>query len=103
MGSEVDGFSDYLVLRPDKAGVSDLLRLLLSARVSDNQSVDCPIDTEIGEAKRRWAVFVSLLLQKILLFSRKPMARIGLAIEFWLNLLMANNGLLSLLWNLFTG
>ncbi|XP_074585071.1 triacylglycerol lipase OBL1-like [Curcuma longa] len=103
MASEVDGFTDYLVLRPDKAGVSDLLRLLLSARVSDNQSVDCPIDTEIGEAKRRWAVFVSLLLQKILLFSRRPMARLGLAIEFWLNLLMVNDGFLSLLWNLFTG
>ncbi|KAG6522494.1 hypothetical protein ZIOFF_019634 [Zingiber officinale] len=103
MGSEVDGFSDYLVLRPDKAGVSDLLRLLLSPRVSDNQSVYCPIDTEIDEAKRRWAVFVSLLLQKILLFSRRPIARMGLAIEFWLNLLMVNNGLLCLLWNLLTG
>ncbi|XP_042425807.1 triacylglycerol lipase OBL1-like isoform X1 [Zingiber officinale] len=103
MDSEVDVFRNYLVLRPDKAGVSDLFRLLFSAKVCDNPSVDCPIGTEIDEAKRRWAIFISLLLQKILLCSSTPMARLGSAILFWLNLVADNNGFLSLLWNLFTG
>ncbi|CAL9127172.1 unnamed protein product [Musa textilis] len=103
MASEGDGFSDYMVLRPDKAGVSDLFRLLYSSKVAENESVDCPVDTQINEWRRRWAIFISLLLQKTLLLWRKPMARLGSALEFWLNLLMDNHGFVSLLCNIFTG
>ncbi|RWV91164.1 hypothetical protein GW17_00046571 [Ensete ventricosum] len=92
MASEGDGFSDYMVLRPDKAGVSDLLRLLYSSKVAENESVDCPVDTQIGEWRRRWAIFISLLLQKTLLLWRTPLAWLGSALEFWLNLLMDNHG-----------
>ncbi|RRT66311.1 hypothetical protein B296_00018860 [Ensete ventricosum] len=92
MASEGDGFSDYMVLRPDKAGVSDLLRLLYSSKVAENESVDCPVDTQIDEWRRRWAIFISLLLQKNLLLWRTPLAWLGSALEFWLNLLMDNHG-----------
>lgn len=53
--------------------------------------------------ERRWIIFISLLVQKMLLYLRKPMAITGSVVELWLNLLSSNGGFLALLLNLLKG
>jgi hypothetical protein len=97
-GDDVDsggGFcddTDFMVLRPDKGGLRDLVHLLWSPKVAENAAVDCPTGTEIAEARRRWAVFVSLVAQMLLLWAKRPVALLGRAAEYWMNLLNENGG-----------
>ncbi|KAF7080682.1 LOW QUALITY PROTEIN: hypothetical protein CFC21_084717 [Triticum aestivum] len=84
--------SDFMELRPEKGGVRDLLHLLWSPNVAENDAVDCPTGTEIESARRRWAVFVSLVAQMVLLWAKRPVALLGRAAEYWMNLLNENGG-----------
>ncbi|KAG0469690.1 hypothetical protein HPP92_016390 [Vanilla planifolia] len=96
-------FGDYLVLRPEKVGFWDVLRLLYSGKLDENSCVDGPPGTEIGELKRRWVVFVSLLIQRLLLLSSSSMAKVGSVVVFFGNLVTDNGGLLSLFVNYLRG
>lgn len=89
-------FSDYLVLRPDKAGLFDLLHVLYSGKVDENECVIGPPGTEITRMRRRWAIFITLIIQKTLLLFSSPMARFGSAVVFFGNLVTDNGGLISL-------
>ena len=93
-GSEI--FSDYLVIRPDKGGVRDLFNILYSGKIDENDSVEAPEGTLIIEMRRRYAIFISILLQRILLFWKKPLSWFGTAILFWVNLLWENGSFCSL-------
>uniref|UniRef100_J3LHF7 Fungal lipase-type domain-containing protein n=1 Tax=Oryza brachyantha TaxID=4533 RepID=J3LHF7_ORYBR len=84
--------SDFMVLRPDKGGLVDLFCLLWSCEVAENAAVDCPVGTVIAERRRRWALFVSLVAQMMLLWTKKPVALLGRATEYWMNLLNENGG-----------
>ncbi|KAF8660849.1 hypothetical protein HU200_057439 [Digitaria exilis] len=85
-------FSNFMVLRPDKGGFRSLFHLLYSCKVADNDAVDCPIGTEVAERWRRWAIFVSLVAQMLLMSIKRPLAAFGRAIEYWMNLLTDNGG-----------
>jgi len=85
-------YSDFMVLRPDKGGLYDIFHLLFSCKVSENAAVDCPAGTEIADWRRRWAVFVSLVAQVLLLWAKKPVALLGRVTEYWMNLLDENGG-----------
>jgi hypothetical protein len=87
-----ESFGDFMVLRPDKGGVRSLLHLLCSCNVADNDAVDCPVGTEVAEHRRRWAIFVSLVAQMLLLCVKSPMAAFGRAVEYWMNLVTDNGG-----------
>ncbi|KAL5714412.1 hypothetical protein ACHQM5_016377 [Ranunculus cassubicifolius] len=89
---------DYLVLEPEKGGIYDFLHLLCSPHTETNQLTDCPKGTEISEFERRRIIFMSLAVQKILLYIVKPMAWFGAMYEMWLNL-----DLFVLFMNLFKG
>lgn len=78
--------NDYMVLRPDRAGPVELLHLLFSAKVGRNGAVDCFSSTEVRSFRRRLAIFLNLLLQVILLSLAGPLAALGAAVEFALNL-----------------
>lgn len=92
MDGRDDFFSDFMVLRPDKGGLRSLVHLLCSRNVADNDAVDCPIGTEVAQRWRRWVIFVSLVAQMLLLWVKRPMAALGRAIEYWMNLLTDNGG-----------
>lgn len=90
-----DFFADFMVLRPDKAGLRSLLHLLYSCDVADNDAVDCPrgtVRTEVAQRWRRWIIFVTLVAQQLLLWVKRPMAALGWAIEYWMNLVTDNGG-----------
>ncbi|TVU16420.1 hypothetical protein EJB05_39981 [Eragrostis curvula] len=76
----------YMVLRPDRASPVEVLHLLISAKVGRNRAVDCFTSTEIRSFRRRLGIFFNLLLQVILLTLAGPLAALGAAVEFVLNL-----------------
>ncbi|KAK9053911.1 hypothetical protein SSX86_024986 [Deinandra increscens subsp. villosa] len=55
------------------------------------------VERSIGDTIcRRFIIFASMLIQKVLIWVEKPMARIGFLIELWLNLLSSNGGVFRL-------
>ncbi|TVU28667.1 hypothetical protein EJB05_20196, partial [Eragrostis curvula] len=91
-GGDYGFCSDFMVLRPENAGFYHLFHLLSSRKVDENDAVDCPVGTEIAEWRRRRALFVSLVAQMLLLWAKKPVALLGRATEYWMNLLTENGG-----------
>ncbi|KAK3128683.1 hypothetical protein QOZ80_6BG0465150 [Eleusine coracana subsp. coracana] len=79
-----------MVLHPEEGGFRNLLHLLCSCKVAENDTVDCPSGTEVAERWRRWAIFVSLVAQMLLIWVKRPMAAFGRAIEYWMNLVTDN-------------
>uniref|UniRef100_A0A0D9WAK7 Fungal lipase-type domain-containing protein n=1 Tax=Leersia perrieri TaxID=77586 RepID=A0A0D9WAK7_9ORYZ len=78
--------NDYMVLRPDRVGPYELMHLLFSPKIGRNRAVDCFTSTEIHSFRRRFAIFMNLLLQLFLLSIVGPIvAVVGNAIEFALN------------------
>lgn len=53
--------------------------------------------------EHRWVIFVSILVRKIIAICGKPMEWMGYLVEFILNLLSHNGGLLGLLFNALHG
>ncbi|KAF7100169.1 hypothetical protein CFC21_101708 [Triticum aestivum] len=86
-----DEFSgDFMVLRPDKGGVRSLLHLLRSSDVSESDAVDCAAGGK--EVADRWIIFVSIVAQMLLLWVKTPLAKLGSAVEYWMNLITDNGG-----------
>lgn len=68
--------------------------------------VDCP-NEELNMTKeplsRRWVFFISILIQKVLIKTAKPLTGFGNAIEYWLNLQNVNGGFFRLIFNSLRG
>lgn len=94
--------TNYLLLEPEKASVLDLCKLLFSSNVEKRKFVDCP-DGVREPFGRRWIMFVSVVMQKLLQATSKPLARFGNGVENWLNLLSGNGGFFGLIMNSFKG
>ncbi|KAK9948927.1 hypothetical protein M0R45_004480 [Rubus argutus] len=92
--------SSYMLLEPNDVGFFDLIYILFSNNLEKRKFVDSSDDKE-DEFQRRWLIFLSIVVQKLLQFVAKPMAVIGWAIEMFLNLLSSNGcSLRELLLNL---
>ncbi|KAI9165799.1 hypothetical protein LWI28_020745 [Acer negundo] len=104
MGCDCDkSFStNYMVLNPEEVGLFDLINMLFSSNIEKRKFVDSS-EVEEQDFWRRWIMFISIVVQKLLLFFSKPMSIFGSAIEFFLNLLSINGNLASLLLNLVQG
>ncbi|XP_047325178.1 triacylglycerol lipase OBL1-like [Impatiens glandulifera] len=102
---EEDLYKDYLVLNPESASFFDLVRILCfpSHSLKELDFIDVQETKNLNGLRRRWLIFVSLLVQKILIKIKNPMALVGTLLETWLNLLSINGGLLYLLLNFITG
>lgn len=94
---------NYMLLKPEECSVLDLARILFSGKnIGQKDFVDCPNDemtTTKEHLSRRWVIFISLLVQKVLIATAKPLAGFGNAIEYWLNLLNVNGGFFRLIFN----
>ncbi|KAH0971444.1 hypothetical protein GBA52_023600 [Prunus armeniaca] len=94
--------SNYLLLEPKDVGFFDLIHILFSNNLEKRRFVDSFEQTE-DEFARRWLIFLSVVVQKLLQLVAKPMAIIGWGIETCLNLFSSNRNLVGLLLDLFRG
>ena len=94
--------SNYMLLKPEEASIFDLIHILFSGNVEKRKFVECPQGTE-EPFGRRWVMFVSVLMQKLLKLVAKPLASFGSALEHWLNLLSSNGNFFRLVFNFIRG
>lgn len=101
----VDSCNDFLELKPHHASLLDLVRVLFSTHdsLSRRNFVETSDANHLKGLGLRWIVFISLFVQKLLLYLSKPVARMGYVIEMWLNLLSSNGGFCQLLSNILKG
>ncbi|XVE87118.1 hypothetical protein DITRI_Ditri18aG0090600 [Diplodiscus trichospermus] len=79
------GFSyRYMMLKPEEVTFLDLIMILCSKNLRDRKSVDSSAETE--DFATRWHMFISIVVQKFLLFISGPLALMGSVLELWLNL-----------------
>ncbi|CAN1813483.1 Triacylglycerol lipase OBL1 [Linum perenne] len=90
-----------MLLDYDKIAILDLIRLLFSTNIEQRKFIDSKEGKE-EIFKRRWIIFVSIVVQKLLQLISKPLYFVGWCIEMWLSLLTNNCGLLGLLVNILT-
>ncbi|XP_010549231.1 PREDICTED: uncharacterized protein LOC104820486 [Tarenaya hassleriana] len=97
---------NYFLVDPNKASFLDLLLVLFTSDLSKRKFVDSPPET-LGTSRStftsRFIIFAAVVVQKILIFLRKPLAKLGGAFTFWLNLLDNNGGFFKLIVHLLTG
>lgn len=97
--------SNFLVLRPNKANPIKLLRFLWSGYITDGADamIECPKREQEENRKHKVVIFLSLLVQMILLWIAKPLRCIGSAFEWLLNLPSSNQNWLGLIHNVLHG
>ncbi|BFG18383.1 hypothetical protein CerSpe_046570 [Prunus speciosa] len=97
----------YFFLKPEETSFLELLRLLCSSDVGKRRFIEIECSEEdvnkVTELRRRWVIFISVVLQWSFLFFRDPLARTGDVFDKWLNLISANGGLLKLFINRLKG
>ncbi|GJW24715.1 hypothetical protein Tco_0038526 [Tanacetum coccineum] len=105
MASAEQFCENYLVVDAKKASLYDIACILIcSTDHLNNKSFyeELSQDDErssLDNFWRRWLIFASVLAQKVLIWAKGPMARIGSTIEIWLNLLSSNGGFFRLVIN----
>lgn len=107
---DTNGGSDdvfrYLIVRPEKCGVWDLVNYSLWGDIeSGARFLESSDHVSVGaeEADHRWVILVSIVARKILHLFSKPMEFTGFVVEFFLNLVSLNGSLFGLLYNLLHG
>jgi len=97
---------NYFVLDPREATVTDLMRLLFYSDLENRKFVDTSVENlenRLCEFRGRWIIFVSIVVQKLLIILRKPLSFLGFALGFWLNLPSSNGGFFKIFLNLVKG
>ncbi|KAA8547100.1 hypothetical protein F0562_003529 [Nyssa sinensis] len=89
----------YLVLKPEEASLLDLFHILFSGEIESRKFVKC-LKVKEKFLERRGIIFFSVVVQKVLQFTAKPMSWFGSKFELWLNLVSSNNNFGVLLLNL---
>eukprot|EP01018_Ginkgo_biloba_P008004 Gb_19034 [translate_table: standard] len=92
---------EYLVVHPDNGGILELLFFLLVRK--RHGFIECPEHIRPRQMDQRWAIEFSILVRKFLKFVAKPMAWVGICIEFILNLLSNNGGIIGILFKILKG
>ncbi|KAI3521282.1 hypothetical protein L1887_10743 [Cichorium endivia] len=107
----------YLIVQPDNGGITDLLRYgILGNKASgakffessDEDTIHKELSMGSGRGggetpAHRWVIIVSIIMRKLIKFFGKPMEWTGYVVDFILNLLSLNGGLLGLLCNFLQG
>lgn len=98
--------NNYLIVRPEKGGMLDLFRYLAWAeKGSGERFLESSEEGNMGEeaADHRWIILVSVIVRKIISLFGKPMEYTGFVVDFFLNLLFQNGGIMGLLLNFLQG
>ncbi|KAL3505163.1 hypothetical protein ACH5RR_035004 [Cinchona calisaya] len=103
MACEENFCKDYLVLNPHEAAFCDLIRIFYSCELEKRDFFDTPEANRLRGLRRRWLVFVSVVVQKLLILLKKPMSDMGSTLELWLNYPSSNGGFALLVLNILTG
>ncbi|KAF5468246.1 hypothetical protein F2P56_012412 [Juglans regia] len=88
----------FFMLKPEEASLWELVRFMLFSESETKRFIECTEEHK-RDFWRRWYIFNSLLLQKLLSWGKVPMVQIGNMMELWLNLLSGNGGFLMLFSN----
>ncbi|CAM8998799.1 unnamed protein product [Rhodiola kirilowii] len=102
-GNNEDFCKDFMTLNPQETGFLDLLRLLYCENLKERSFVSCSEENRLVDFERRWIIFISILVQKVLFSGRKVLACIGCLVDTWLNLLSLNGGFFQLLFKSLVG
>ncbi|KAJ7011459.1 triacylglycerol lipase OBL1 [Populus alba] len=101
-----ESITNYLIVRPKKGSMLDLLRYLAWA---DNGSgvrfLESSEEGIMGEeaADHRCIILVSIIARKIISLFGKPLEYTGFVVDFFLNLLFQNGGIMGLFLNFLQG
>ncbi|XWS18750.1 hypothetical protein CRYUN_Cryun32bG0071700 [Craigia yunnanensis] len=101
-----DGSDDvfrYLIVRPEKGGIWDLMRYSLLGDIDSGvRFLESSDQGMVGgeAADHRWVILVSIVIRKILHLFSKPMELTGYVVDFFLNLISQNGSLFGLFYNL---
>lgn len=96
MSTSHDFSNNYVVLVPQGLSFYDLFKMLWSNEIDQMGFVHSQKDREDYLQNRLMVVLFSLLFQKLLLLFSKLLAKLGSMVEFCLNLVSSNGGLLML-------
>ncbi|XWS19979.1 hypothetical protein CRYUN_Cryun31cG0062300 [Craigia yunnanensis] len=104
-----DGSDDdfrYLIVRPEKGRIWDLMRYYLWADIESGlRFLECSDQRVVGveDADHRWVILVSIVARKIIHLFSKPMEFTGYVVDFFLNLISQNGSFFGLFYNLLHG
>jgi hypothetical protein len=96
--------AEKLIIRPEKARLTDLPSLLLLRRpITSYSFVEAGERTtaELGSTPGDWVVAFSVAMQKLLAAIYWPARWLGFTVEFLLNFVALNSGILGIIWNIF--
>jgi hypothetical protein len=101
-----ESITNYLIVRPEKGGMLDLLRYLAWADIGSGvRFLESSEEGIMGEeaADHRWIILVSIIARKIISLFGKPLEYTGFVVDFFLNLLFQNGGIMGLFLNFLQG
>ncbi|KAE9600027.1 hypothetical protein Lal_00045434 [Lupinus albus] len=96
-------FGNYLLLKPEEAKFVDLWRLLFSPASDNIKFIESTQELEASKFTQRWLLFISVVVQIILVRSKKYMKKMGDMLDLWLNRVSSNGGLIGLFINILKG
>ncbi|KAL5099260.1 hypothetical protein RYX36_003587 [Vicia faba] len=99
------GFADsYMILNPEDAHFFDIIHVLFSRNIGHRKFVDSNAEGDVeGSFRGRWLIFISIVLQKFLLYIAKPLAKLGYCVEMLVNLIAINGGITMIIINFLSG
>lgn len=93
---------NYFIVHPDRICISKLFLSLIYQRRLRSDVLESP-DSISSQVNENWRIKLSLVLIKLIKSVAVPLAILGTWIEFLLNLLSQNGGVLKTLFGLLNG
>ncbi|KAI3727396.1 hypothetical protein L1987_67210 [Smallanthus sonchifolius] len=94
----------YLIVQPANGGITDLIRYgIFNKKASGAKFLHQQHSNGVGEEEQRLVIVVSIIMRKLIKLFGKPMEWTGYLLDFILNLLSLNGGLLNIFANLLQG
>ncbi|CAN4115107.1 unnamed protein product [Withania somnifera] len=104
MANKADFCKDYLELKPQEASYFDFIRIFYSSELDKRNFFHVSAGVErIRGFRRRWLIFTSVVMQRLLFWYKTPMANLGSFIELLQNYPSFNGGFRQLFFNILQG